>query len=496
MHEEDEARLYLMGGSFNPPGNHHESMEDILLAHMRPKDRLLIMPCGIRTDKASNADTTALHRANMCRLAFARDDTRVQLDLEDLRRDEFERMWDTRERLMAEGHNVWLVVGGDLTVGGVQGKSEIQKGWFQGTRLWDEANFFVIMRAGYDFHSEDLPPHSATPDLGARTRSERIRSFLEGSSEEIRRLAAARTGFDHLVSPAVATYMRQFSLYTSLGALGAVRHVLTGRSEVIINVSREPERRALEVQLAQMVERVNALRSGPVTHRNVIGGDGFLLRVAQADPGNPLPILGLNAGSLGFLLNDGTLEELEERLTRGVVHLYQQPLLEVLATDVNGRQLKELVFNEAFLRNSTNGRGSVQNGHMSLFINGKLIYDELGGDGIMLATAAGSTGAARIYGGTPLTAGTPAMILAGMGTSVRDVPWSSARLSARDEVVIKVSGGDKRPMELMFNYQPAMQNVVEVAMRLSRTHATTLAMFPETDMGAKIRNLQFPGSAQ
>lgn len=456
-------------------------MVDIILSHMEHHDRLMIIPCGTRPDKASIEDTTPLHRANMCRLAFEGRDQRIILDLSDLQRLEFERTSSMHDRLYNQGHNVILVVGGDLIDGGASGSSQIQKDWYEGQQLWANANFLVIQREGTRFNRADLPPNSEVLEDSPRA----------GSSKAIRDSAALREEFDHLVSPAVAAYMRLYNLYTSRVALGPVRTTLTGRAEVVVNHSNDPERRRREAELAQMVDRVNALREGPITHKIEIGGDGFKLDCVQANPGDPRPSIGLNAGTLGFLLNDGTVEELEERLTRGIVHVYQQPFLRVHAQDEDGRQICDLAFNEAFLRAMSNGE-SVQSGAMRVYLNGDLVFDHLPGDGLMLATAAGSTGWARSYGGMPLTAGTPEMVLVGVGTTYRGQRWNYARLSAQDEVTVHIEQGHKRPMELLVNGRCAMQHVSVLSMRLSRTHTVSLGFFPETDLARKIRKLYFP----
>ncbi len=474
------GRTYFLGGSFNPPGKHHESMVDIILENMTPDDRLLIIPCGGRPDKESNGDTTPLHRANMCRIAFGDRDPRIILDLSDLERDEYERTWDIHERLKVAGHDVWIVIGGDLIENGATQNSQIHKSWHKGQMLWSQSRFLFLPRAGYRFNQSDLPPRSLI-----------LKDTRAGSSKEIRNCAGLHEEYEHLVSRGVAAYMRQWRLYTSGAALGPVRQKLTGRAQVLVNVSKDPKRREREVALALMCDRVYALAQGPITHRIEAGGDGFKLDCVQGNLGDPRPSIGLNAGTVGFLLNDGTVDELEARLRRGIVHLYQQPLLEVSALAQDGSQIKELAFNEAFIRAMSNGE-SVQSGAMRVYLNGELVFDWLSGDGLMLATAAGSTGWARSYGGMPLTAGTPEMVLVGAGTTYRGQRWNFARLSAQDEVTVDIEQAHKRPMQLLLNGKVRMSNVIRISMRLSRTHAATLGFFPETDLAAKIRGLYFP----
>ena len=64
-------RLYLFGGSFNPPGLHHEHVVQGLQTLCEGDDLIVIVPCGVRPDKGRTNDVDSTHRAAM--VALTRD---------------------------------------------------------------------------------------------------------------------------------------------------------------------------------------------------------------------------------------------------------------------------------------------------------------------------------------------------------------------------------------------------------------------------------------
>ncbi|MDB6137426.1 MAG: ppnK, partial [Verrucomicrobiaceae bacterium] len=60
-------RIALFGGSFNPPGLHHQRIALALLARF---DEVLVVPCGPRSDKSSTNMLPPVYRAAMTGMAF------------------------------------------------------------------------------------------------------------------------------------------------------------------------------------------------------------------------------------------------------------------------------------------------------------------------------------------------------------------------------------------------------------------------------------------
>ncbi len=136
-----------------------------------------------------------------------------------------------------------------------------------------------------------------------------------------------------------------------------------------------------------------------------------------------IPLVGLNAGTLGYLHNDGSITELEERLERGLYRLYRQPLLHVEFTTQDGLTRNAHTFNEAFLRAVGD-----QAAWMRVVIDGVEQFGRLVGDGLMVSTPAGSTGWAYALGATSVMIGTSQVILTADAATHNDRRWVSAPL--------------------------------------------------------------------
>jgi len=119
----------------------------------------------------------------------------------------------------------------------------------------------------------------------------------------------------------------------------------------------------------------------------VIGGDGFMLETIR-DVGAGHVFLGLNAGRVGFLLNDAedfesTIEAIEGH--RWQVHTF--PRLAMRATHTNDNSVSEaMAVNDVYLE-----RMSGQTAHLQIEINNVPVVERLVCDGIIASTALGST---------------------------------------------------------------------------------------------------------
>jgi NAD+ kinase len=129
----------------------------------------------------------------------------------------------------------------------------------------------------------------------------------------------------------------------------------------------------------------------------VIGGDGFLLKTV-AEYGLELAYLGLNAGHLGFLLNDvRDRDELVSSLEDGRWTVHRFPLLEAEILGVDGERTVARAINDVYLERSTG-----QAARLSITIDGYRAVESMVADGVVFATALGSTAYAYSAGGQPL----------------------------------------------------------------------------------------------
>jgi NAD+ kinase len=127
----------------------------------------------------------------------------------------------------------------------------------------------------------------------------------------------------------------------------------------------------------------------------VIGGDGFLLHAVHTH-GLERAYLGLNAGTLGFLLNDvGSVEETARKIASGAYVRRKFPVLEGMATTRDGQVHALTAVNDIYLE-----RASGQTARLELSFDGHLAVEALVADGIIFSTAVGSTGYAFSAGAT------------------------------------------------------------------------------------------------
>src|SRR5918995_2096653 len=82
-----------------------------------------------------------------------------------------------------------------------------------------------------------------------------------------------------------------------------------------------------------------------------LGGDGFLLETLHRTLARPVPVYGMNRGSVGFLLNEFSEEGLIDRVSRAQqVTLHP---LRMVATRCNGERVEALAINEVALLRET-----------------------------------------------------------------------------------------------------------------------------------------------
>lgn len=129
----------------------------------------------------------------------------------------------------------------------------------------------------------------------------------------------------------------------------------------------------------------------------VIGGDGFMLHTI-AELGFGRTFLGINAGNLGFLLNDATdPEAVAAQLVEGRWRVQEFPLVEARIERADGTTQVERAVNDVYLERMTG-----QAARLRLVIDGYEVVEQLVADGIVFATALGSTAYAYSAGGQPL----------------------------------------------------------------------------------------------
>jgi nicotinate (nicotinamide) nucleotide adenylyltransferase len=192
-------KTVIYGGSFNPPGLHHLVLAEKLTKQF---DRVIIVPCGFRSDKVSFDHVDIDLRKQMLEATFGAIPG-VEIDYYDLDRPEFTR---TRELdiIMKNkyGNELWHAVGTDLIQGGSRGQSEIHQAWHHGLELWQSLKFAVITRVDVPASPADFPQ-----------QTELVQVDVPGSSTEIRKRILAGKPISNMVVPAVELLITKNQLF-------------------------------------------------------------------------------------------------------------------------------------------------------------------------------------------------------------------------------------------------------------------------------------------
>jgi NAD+ kinase len=153
---------------------------------------------------------------------------------------------------------------------------------------------------------------------------------------------------------------------------------------------RNPNSQSIHDHLAALVDLTNP------SINFVFGGDGWMLECIRTQ-GSKHPFLGINAGTLGFLMNS------TEDLTSVVQSIQQEkwteysfPRLHFSGTDLQGNAIDGLALNDIY---TARIGGSAAN--LRLDIDGVNIVDKIICDGMIVATALGSTAYSSSAGGSP-----------------------------------------------------------------------------------------------
>lgn len=449
-------RLALFGGSFNPPGLHHRQIAEALAKRF---DEVIVIPCGPRPDKPITNDVDPIHRAALADLTFA-GLPRVRVELFDLEANTFTRTSDLDQQYAAQGE-VWHVVGADLIAGGRHGRSPIQQHWRRGAELWRDARFAVLTRPGYALEREDLPPHA-----------EVFETDFPGASTSIREQAFKRQDLDKLLTPAATAYIERYGLYRGIPPVGRTQLTVERPRLLIVADDTNPKAR-------EAAEHLGASTTGHPDLIVVVGGDGAMLRAIRQHWRLRVPFYGVNAGHLGFLLNETPPPLAGELL---VHHL---PLLWAETINLSGHRRQALAFNDCWVERATG-----QTAWIRVDVNGQVRLERLVADGALVSSAAGSASYARAMGATPLPLGTPAILLVGSNVLAPD-NWRPVVLPRECEVTLTTLDPAKRPLR---GYVDGVLHgeIESMLVRNSRTAAVELAFDPKHDPAEKLARIQFP----
>jgi len=241
------------------------------------------------------------------------------------------------------------------------------------------------------------------------------------------------------------------------------------------------------------------LDSGPLAEQLLtldclvtLGGDGTIVRAARAVAGTAVPVLGINLGQLGFLaeLQPSEIAGRLEALARGEFRIEERGLLRATLTTAGGERSTFDALNDAVVARGERVRVIA----VAVSIDGQP-FTTYRADGVIVATATGSTAYSLSVGGPILAPSLCGLIIVPvaphlMPTRALVVPGSTAirlLLGAEYQAVLSIDGQVDRAL--------AGGDVVSITQ--SPKHAGFVRFGPPADFyGTLFRRLRWAAPRQ
>jgi len=200
---------------------------------------------------------------------------------------------------------------------------------------------------------------------------------------------------------------------------------------------------ASDAEIAQEAHSRLVTRYGNVEMANAdvivaLGGDGFMLQTLHSTMKLNTPVYGMNCGTIGFLMNEFSEDDLPERVAAAEEETINP--LSMVAERTDGSRREALAINEVSLL-----RAGPQAAKLKISIDGRVRMEELVCDGALVSTPAGSTAYNYSAHGPILPIGSDVLALTAM-SAFRPRRWRGALLPKMAKVRFDVMEPEKRPV--------------------------------------------------
>jgi NAD+ kinase len=213
-----------------------------------------------------------------------------------------------------------------------------------------------------------------------------------------------------------------------------------------------------------------------------LGGDGLMLQTLHKFMASGKPIYGMNRGTVGFLMNEYHEEGLKERIAAAeetIIH----PLA-MCVIDTHGTIHTARAINEVSMFRQAN-----QAAHLRILVNGKERLAELDGDGVIVATPAGSTAYNLSAGGPIIPIGAALLALTPI-SPFRPRRFRGALLPDTAAVAIEVLDPDRRPVAAVADHHE-VRFVQRVDIHMEHKIAMRMLFDPGHNLDERILREQF-----
>lgn len=217
----------------------------------------------------------------------------------------------------------------------------------------------------------------------------------------------------------------------------------------------------------------------------VLGGDGFMLQTLHAmlDAGRIVPAYGMNLGTVGFLMNRydkraAIRKRLERTKSKGIAPLRMH------ATTQSGEAHALWAINEVSLLRETR-----QTAWIEVTVGSRVRIKQLVGDGVLVATPAGST-AYNLSANGPILPLDSEMLALTPISPFRPRRWKGAILPDRMKIGLKVLDPVKRPVAAVAD-QKELRDIAEVTLEIAHDTELELLFDPGQSLEERIVAEQF-----
>jgi len=243
--------------------------------------------------------------------------------------------------------------------------------------------------------------------------------------------------------------------------------------------SRTPEARAALDQLQQRYGVADPADADVIV---ALGGDGLMLQTLHEFMRSGKPIYGMHRGTVGFLMNEFSADDLTLRLAAAQLTTIH-PLL-MVAVDTEGREHRHYAINEVSLF-----RQSAQAAHLRILVDGQERLEELIADGVLVSTPAGST-AYNLSAQGPIIPITASLLALTPISPFRPRRWHGALLADKAHVTVEVLETDKRPVAAVADHDE-VRSVQRVSIAMDHKLPINLLFDPGHSLDDRIVREQF-----
>jgi NAD+ kinase len=223
----------------------------------------------------------------------------------------------------------------------------------------------------------------------------------------------------------------------------------------------------------------------PIDEASVVvalGGDGFMLETLHRTLTWGIPVYGMNCGSVGFMMNTFSEDDLPGRLARAQESVLHP--LRMRAATAAGAVEEALAFNEVSLL-----RQLRQTSKIRITVDGRVRLAELMCDGILISTPAGST-AYNLSAHGPIIPLSANLLPLTPISAFRPRRWRGALLPSTANVLFEVLESEKRPTAAVADFTE-VRHVISVSVGEDRAVSVTVLFDPDRGLSERIIAEQF-----